>query len=69
MDIDYIKEKLYNQLAIDYCCQVSDIKDDKNHFTEYKKLEGRRKFEVCGGLRWLNKIYTIMKYFFLDIRK
>ena len=27
---DYIKEKLYQQLAIDYCCQVSDIKDDKN---------------------------------------
>ena len=29
MDTDYIKEKLYQQLAIDYCCQVSDIKDDK----------------------------------------
>lgn len=28
--MDYIKEKLYQQLAIDYCCQVSDIKDDKN---------------------------------------
>ena len=27
--MDYIKEKLYQQLAIDYCCQVSDIKDDK----------------------------------------
>ena len=39
--MDYIKEKLYQQLAIDYCCQVSDIKDDKNHFTEYEKLEGR----------------------------
>ena len=43
--MDYIKEKLYQQLAIDYCCQVSDIKDDKNHFTEYEKLEGRRQFE------------------------
>lgn len=43
--MDYIKEKLYQQLAIDYCCQVSDIKDDKNHFTEYEKLEGRRIFE------------------------
>lgn len=21
-DMDYIKEKLYQQLAIDYCCQV-----------------------------------------------
>lgn len=43
--MDYIKEKLYQQLAIDYCCQVSDIKDAKNHFTEYEKLEGRRQFE------------------------
>ena len=43
--MDYIKEKLYQQLAIDYCCQVSDIKDDKNHFTEYEKQEGRRQFE------------------------
>ena len=43
--MDYIKEKLYQQLAIDYCCQISDIKDDKNHFMEYKKLEGRRRFE------------------------
>lgn len=43
--MDYIKEKLYQQLAIDYCCQVSDIKDDKNHFTEYEKLESRRQFE------------------------
>ena len=43
--MDYIKEKLYQQLAIDYCCQVSDVKDDKNHFTEYEKLEGRRQFE------------------------
>ena len=24
--MDYIKEKLYQQLAIDYCCQVSDIR-------------------------------------------
>lgn len=45
MDMDYIKEKLYQQLAIVYCCQASDIKDDKNHFTEYEKLEGRRQFE------------------------
>ena len=45
MDMDYIKEKLYQQLAIDYCCKISDIKDDKNHFMEYKKIEGRRQFE------------------------
>ena len=43
--MDNIKEKLYQQLAIDYCCPVSDIKDKKNHFTEYEKREGRRQFE------------------------
>lgn len=43
--MDGIKEKLYQQLAIDYCCPVSNLKDDKNCFTEYKKLEGRRQFE------------------------
>ena len=43
--MDYIKEKLFRQLAVDYCCSVSDIKDNKNHFTEYKPLEGRRQFE------------------------
>ena len=47
--MDYIKEKLYQQLAIDYCCQVSDIKDDKNHFTEYEKLEGRRRFDEADA--------------------
>ena len=43
--MDYIKEKLFRQLAVGYCCSVSDIKDNKNHFTEYKTLEGRRQFE------------------------
>ena len=43
--MDNIKEKLYQQLAIDDCCPVSDIKDKKNHFTEYEKREGRRQFE------------------------
>ena len=47
-DMDYIKEKLYQQLAIDYCCTIPDIKDDKNHFTEYEKLEGRRIFEEAA---------------------
>lgn len=36
--MDYIKEKLYQQLAIDYCCSISEIKDCHNHFTEYKNL-------------------------------
>lgn len=43
--MEHIKEKLYRQLAVDYCCLVSDIKDNKNHFTEYKLQEGRRQFE------------------------
>ncbi len=38
-------EKLYRQLAIDYCCTVDDIMDGKNHFTEYRKMDGRRKFD------------------------
>lgn len=40
-----VKEKLYKQLAIDYCCSVEEIRDSNNHFTEYKKLDGRRQFE------------------------
>ncbi len=43
--MNYVQEKLYQQLAIDYCCTVSDVRDNRNHFTEYKKLEGRRRFE------------------------
>ena len=43
--MDDVKEKLYQQLAIDYCCSVEEIRDSNNHFTEYKKLDGRRKFE------------------------
>lgn len=38
-------EKLYKQLAIDYCCMVSDIADHRNHFTEYRKIDGSRRFE------------------------
>ena len=37
--MDYIKEKLYQQLAIDYCCQVSDIKDDKIILQNMKSLK------------------------------
>ncbi len=43
--MECVKEKLYRQLAIDYCCLVSDIKDSENHFTEYEKLNGRRQFD------------------------
>jgi hypothetical protein len=54
MGMDYIKEKLFRQLAVDYRCSVSDIKDNKNHFTEYKTLEGRRQFEKVDddSKRW-----------------
>lgn len=47
--MDEIKEKLYQQLAIDYCCSVSEMKDRENHFTEYKLLDGRRQFEETDG--------------------
>ena len=40
--MDDIKEKLDKQLALDYCCSIAEIKDSQNHFTEYKKQEGRR---------------------------
>lgn len=39
------KQKLYQQLAIDYCCSVEDMKDERNHFTEYCRLDGRRRFD------------------------
>lgn len=39
-----IKEKLFQQLATDYCCLVSEIKDSKNYFTEYKQQKDRRWF-------------------------
>ena len=63
--MDYIKEKLYQQLAIDYCCQVSDIKDDKNHFTEYEKLESRRQFEEADGdcCKWKADIYRKKEHY------
>ena len=37
-----------------------------------RRWELRKSFNnsvFYGGLRWLNKIYTITKYFFPDIRK
>ena len=62
--MDYIKEKLYQQLAIDYCCQVSDIKDAKNHFTEYEKLEGRRQFEEADDCcKWKADIYRKKEHY------
>ena len=38
-------QQLSRQLALDYCCTPADILDKGNHFTEYRSLEGRRRFE------------------------
>lgn len=40
-----IKDILTMQLALDYCCSPSDVLDNKNHFTEYVPMDGRRQFE------------------------
>lgn len=39
------KRMLNKQLAQDYCCSPEQIADKRNYFTEYKALEGRRRFE------------------------
>ena len=39
-----MKEILYEQLAKDYCCPVSEVTDACNHFHIYEPLEGRRRF-------------------------
>ena len=44
--MDYIKEKLYQQLAIDYCCKISDIKG----CGECKKLKKLHIYECHAGL-------------------
>lgn len=38
-------QQLSRQLALDYCCTPADILDQGNHFTEYRSLEGRQRFE------------------------
>ena len=54
--MDNIKEKLYQQLAIDYCCQVSDIKDAKNHFTEYDILCALRTYHNADEQAYRRRI-------------
>ncbi len=39
-----MNEILCGQLARDYCCDRGDILDSKNHFTEYRKIEARRRY-------------------------
>lgn len=38
-------EILMQQIAIDYCCLIDDVKDGKNHFTLYQELSDRRSFQ------------------------
>lgn len=38
-------EILMQQIAIDYCCSIDDVKDGKNHFTLYQELSDRRRFQ------------------------
>lgn len=38
-------EILMQQIAIDYCCSIDDVKDGKNHFTLYQELSDRRSFQ------------------------
>lgn len=40
-----LKNMLYKQLALDYCCTAEEVADPYSHFTEYHELEGRRRFE------------------------
>lgn len=40
-----MKNALYDQLARDYCCDAADIYSGDNIFSEYKQLEGQRRFK------------------------
>ncbi|MBQ5342452.1 MAG: GNAT family N-acetyltransferase [Oscillospiraceae bacterium] len=37
-------EVLTEQLALDYCCSEADVRSDKNVFTVFTPLEGRRRY-------------------------
>lgn len=39
-----VNELLCRQLAADYCCLPCEVSDDRNHFTEHRYLDGRRRF-------------------------
>ena len=36
---------LCDQLALDYCCSAEDVADNRNHFSVYTPLEGRRLYK------------------------
>ncbi len=44
-----MKEILYRQLTLDYCCTLDEVLDSKNHFHIYEPLEGRRRFNEETG--------------------
>ena len=44
-----MKEILYQQLSLDYCCPVEEVTDSANHFHVYQPLEGRRRFNEEKG--------------------
>ncbi len=39
-----MRDILYRQMAIDFCCSFEDVSDAGNHFTEFQYPEGRRRF-------------------------
>lgn len=43
-----MEDRLIRQLALDYCCTPAQVRDGKNHFTEYSPLPGRRMFQESG---------------------
>ena len=42
---------LARQLAADYCCTPEEVQDRENHFTLYRYLEGRRRFQENAECR------------------
>lgn len=41
----HINSILEKQLALDYCCNPEDVSDVANHFTVFRQIEGRRRFD------------------------
>ncbi len=39
-----MNDVLCRQMAVDYCCTDEDVADGRNHFSEHRFLEGRRRF-------------------------
>ena len=40
-----MNNSLYDQLARDYCCDAADIYSSDNIFSEYRQIEGQRRFK------------------------